>query len=159
MKIRIAERPWSDTMKWMLVSELTRFEKPPNQNHQLFSSYIIGNPCLNQWIQYYIIKILMWKQFCPQKSLRRATLHFQSHPQNNISTIIYRKIVGSEEMKLFQKWNYIYVWCFLKGHISQLSIRSFWTDLQDSTTIIYAKISGCNINYRFHVSFSMNDDD
>ena len=49
------------------------------------------------------------------------------------------------------------VWCFLKRHISQLSIRSFWTDLKDSTTIIYARMSACKVNNRFHVSFSMSD--
>ena len=31
--------------------EVLGTEKPSNQNHQLFSSYIIGNPYPNQWIQ------------------------------------------------------------------------------------------------------------
>jgi len=31
--------------------------------------------------------------------------------------------------------------------------------VEDSTPIIYVRISNCDINYRFNVSFSMNNDD
>ena len=132
------------------VSELTRFLELRNLRIEITTSFRPISSVIHVRLKGF--NVLSWRYNC------RNSWGYNNEKGSEAIHLVLPQNLFWDISRCVTGWKIRKIWSFQKCHISQLNVRSFWIGFKDCSTVIHAWISGCDINYRFQVSFSMSDD-